>query len=168
MIRRSTKPPAHGLTMLEIIIVLIVVAAAASLITLRLTSQEDTLFLRRFILTLQRSRIQAMETGATGSVALLKGGAAYVRDTNEEAREIPENVMIWPVGNEDAESSMDQTIAIRFYTDGSARILATDQPEARITDLDVVFNERRIYRVSFHPLDGIRCRRVRSDEEVSS
>lgn len=164
----TTSRAYPGFTMLEIVIVILVVATAASLITLRLTSQEDTLFLRRFVLALQSSRIQAMETGGMDQLVLLEGGAAYMRGDDGEERAIPDNVMVWAVGEGNAEISVDQAIAIRFYTDGSARITAANQPGAHITDLDVVFDERRIYRVSLHPFNGIRCRRVHSNQEVAS
>ncbi len=168
----SHKPLPQGFTLLEILLVLLLLATTASFVTVRLTSQADTLFLRKFLLTLQRARLEALSSNTTKRIFLLDYDTRYEQGDypGEDPAillEIPEEVTLQLPEGAGVDRTSDRNPTLQFYSDGSVLISGTDSKES-ITSLDILFDEARTYRFSFHPFSGIHCQRIFASVETES
>lgn len=144
---RVTTPLADskGFTLMEIVLVLIILALTASLVIPRVGAgwkrMEDREFLQEFTQTLRSSRLYAMNSNQV--VAFRINGEERAYDMKRPlSRRIPQNVDIMAGGLERDPDTGD--FVILFYPDGSMTG----------TDLEIVFDQERTFRLHIHPLFG--------------
>lgn len=136
----------RGFTLIELIMVLFILSLTIGVLIPRIGAgwkrMEDREFLQEFIQTLRRARLQAMNSGEV--VAFRIRGSERLYDLKFPPEKlIPENVDIYADNLEEDPATLDRLIL--FYPDGS---LAG-------SDLEIVFDKNRTFRISINPLFGI-------------
>ncbi len=160
--RRGTL--AQGITLLEVLIVLALVAAASGFATLKLTNQEELLFLRRLVAHMQFARIRAMEGLALARIVFEPEEFTLESRTEHKEATVPVGVRIRLSGASSA-SALQNPVSITFHADGSTIVHADEH--TRESAFDVVFATGRTYRISFTPFEGVRCTRMYPSSEVA-
>lgn len=158
------KGNSRGFTLLEMLIVLALVAAAAGMVTMRMTRQEELLFLRRTVLALQQARMQAMQQLMLAKLFINTDTLTAECDEWRKQIDIPEHTVL-RMASADAQeknsrSEKQASISVTLHSDGSATFMEQEsEPTAPGKALEVVFGTDRIYHVRIHPFDGVRCTR---------
>jgi len=137
--------PAGGFTLVELIVVLLIISVTIAVVAPRIGSNwkqiEDSDFLQQFTETIQRSRLFAMNSGRP--VAFRLNGATRVYGFENPPRQpIPLNAEISSEHLQREPETGD--FLIIFHPDGS--LVGND--------LEVTFDEVRIYHIYIHPLFG--------------
>jgi len=136
----------RGFTLIELIVVLFILTLTIGMILPRIGAgwkrMEDREFLQEFVQTLRRARLQAMNGGEV--IAFRIRGSERLYDLKfPPEKTIPENVDIYADNLEEDPETLDRLIL--FYPDGS--LVGSD--------LEIVFDKSRTFRVSINPLFGI-------------
>ncbi len=135
----------RGFTLMEIVLVLIILGLTASLVIPRVGGgwkrMEDREFLQEFTQVLRSSRLYAMNSNQVVAFRLNGEERAYGK-SRPPSNSIPQNVDIFADGLDRDPESGD--FMILFYPDGSMTG----------TDLEIVFDGERIFRIHIHPLFG--------------
>lgn len=136
----------RGFTLIELIVVLFILTLTIGVLIPRIGAgwkrMEDREFLQEFIQTLRRARLQAMNSGEV--IAFRIRGSERLYDLKfPPEKPIPENVDIYADNLEVDPATRDRLIL--FYPDGS---LAG-------SDMDIVFDKSRTFRISINPLFGV-------------
>lgn len=160
--RRGTL--AQGITLLEVLIVLALVAMASGFATLKLTNQEELLFLRRLVAHMQFARIRAMEGLAMARIVFEPEKFTLESRTERKEAPVPADVRVRLPGASSANASQNP-VSVTFHADGSTIVHSGDN--TRESALDVVFATGRTYRISFNPFEGVRCTRMRPMSEAA-
>ena len=142
-----------GFTLMEMIIVLIIMGITTGLIIPRMGAGwkrlEDRDFLQEFVNTLKTGRLFAMNSGEVVIFRIRGSERAY--GLNEPNKLIPANVDVFADHLESDPRTKDNLII--FFPDGSLSG----------TNMEVVFDQVRTYRIAINPLFGsIQCSRVES------
>jgi len=134
-----------GFTLIELMIVMIILTLTIGIILPRIgagwRSMADREFLQEFSQTLRRARLQAMNTGEVTAFRI-RGSERLYDLKNPPEKPIPENADIYADNLERDPRTSDSLVL--FYPDGS---LIGD-------DIEVVFDKKRTFRISIHPLFG--------------
>lgn len=141
----SSISNSHGFTLMEVVLVLIILGLTASLVIPRVGAgwkrMEDREFLQEFTQALRSSRLYAMNSNQVVAFRLNGEERAYGMG-RPLPKKIPQNVDIFADGLDRDPESGD--FLILFYPDGSMTG----------TDLEIVFDGERIFRLHIHPVFG--------------
>jgi prepilin-type N-terminal cleavage/methylation domain-containing protein len=136
---------ARGFTLLELLVVMIIISVVLAITIPMFGSNwkrmQDGVFLEQFTQALQRSRIYAMNSGLPVTFRL-SGTSRVYGSTSPPQNPIPLNVEIRANDLEQDPDTGD--FLITFYPDGS---LVGD-------DVELIFDNARIYEVHINPLFG--------------
>lgn len=145
--RHSKTSPQNcgGFTLLELIIVLIILGLTAGVVIPRIGASSrrmgDREFLQTFVQTIRRGRLQAMNSGKIVDFRIRSADRLYGLQLPPE-KPIPSNVDIYADNLEVDPKTQDHLIV--FYPDGS--LIGSD--------LEIVFDKTRSFRISINPLLG--------------
>lgn len=139
---------------MELMIVMIIITLTIGVLLPRIgagwKNREDREFLQEFTQTLRRARLLAMNTGEVTTFRIRGTTRLYDLKTPPE-KPIPKNVDIYADGLQQDPQTADRLLL--FFPDGSLSG----------SDVEVVFDKMRTFRVSIHPLFGtIRLSKVES------
>ncbi len=136
----------QGFTLLELIVVLVIITVLLGMVGPRVGSgwkrMEEREFLQDFGHTLRKARIYAMNSGRVVFFRIRGGGDRVYGLEEPPGNTIPANVDVYAEHLEVDPDTGDHIVI--FYPDGS--------PSGG--DIEVVFNKKRSYRMSIHPLTG--------------
>jgi len=137
--------PACGFTFAELIVVLMIITVTLAVVVPKVGSNwkqiEDSDFLQQFTETIQRSRLFAMNSGQPVTFRL-NGAERVYGFENPPRQPIPLNAKISSEHLQREPGTGD--FLIMFHPDGS--LVGND--------LEVTFDEVRIYHIYIHPLFG--------------
>lgn len=144
----------RGFTLIELMIVMIIITITIGVLLPRIgagwRNMEDREFLQEFTQTLRRARLQAMNTGEVTAFRIRGPARLYDLKAPPE-KPIPKNVDIYADDLEQDPRTADRLLL--FFPDGS--LIGND--------VEIVFDKRRTFRISIHPLFGtIRLSQVES------
>lgn len=143
----------RGFTLLELIVVLVIMAISTGMIMPRMgpgfRRLEDKDFLQEFVHTLKTGRLAAQNSGRIVSFRIRGSERTY--GLGEQEKPIPATVDVFSHKLEVDPRTKDSLIL--FFPDGSLSG----------SDLEIVFDQVRTYRITIHPLFGsVGCVRVGS------
>ncbi len=135
----------RGFTTMELIVVMIILALSAGILLPRIGTGvgrlEDRDFVLDFVQTLKRARLRAANSGQVVAFRIRSPERLYGLE-DPPSRAIPENVDIYADNLEKDPDTQD--LLIIFFPDGS--LVGND--------LELVFDQRRAYRIAIHPILG--------------
>jgi hypothetical protein len=130
---------------MELILVLLILSLCIGIIIPRVGAgwrrMEDREFLQEFVQTLKRARLTAMNSGEVVTFRIRDSSRCYDFELPPR-KPIPPNVDIFAFHLEQDPATQDHVIL--FYPDGS--LVGSD--------LEVVFDQQRAFRISINPLFG--------------
>ncbi len=143
--RLASLKRSSGFTLMELMLVLIILTLTIGLIIPRIGAgwkrMEDRDLLQEITQTLKRGRLRAMNSGEI-IVFRIRGSEKLFGLELPPAHPIPENVDVFADHLEQDPETGDHVIL--FYPDGSISG----------SDLEVVFDQQRSFRIAIHPLFG--------------
>ncbi|WP_281797071.1 prepilin-type N-terminal cleavage/methylation domain-containing protein [Desulforhabdus amnigena] len=141
---KATGSP-RGFTLMELMLVLIILTLTIGMVIPRIGAgwkrMEDREFLQEVTQTLKRARLQAMNSGEI-SVFRIRGSEKLYGLEVPPSQPIPENVDLFADHLEQDPATGDHVIL--FFPDGSITG----------SDLEIIFDRQRTFRISIHPLFG--------------
>ncbi len=136
----------RGFTLVELILVMFILTLTIGLVIPRIGAgwkrMEDREFLQEFVQTIRRARLQSMNRGEVTAFRI-RGSERLYDLKAPPGKPIPENVDIYADNLEEDPETRDRLIL--FYPDGS--LVGSD--------LEIVFDKKRSFRISINPLFGI-------------